>query len=672
MAQGKVAQMSNHQRALSALYAIDPNAPREIWIRAGMAAKAAGISLGDFTAWCEGGSNFGGPKDCETAWRSFKPGAIGEGSLYHMAFEAGWEEKSTAPSPAHDFHSQPSRRVPRVAKAECTLSRQPSDVLALWQRLEPASASHPYIVGKRGRPDGLRVVPADDHLSIAGQSVAGWLVAPARSLSGDLRTLQFIPPPGIGKKLNLPGTTFDDGLFVVGDLTDPGRVYIVEGIGQAWACHAATEAAAVVCFGAGRMSAIASVLRERYPATRLVIVPDRGKEKQAATIATAINGEWVALPADKPDNYDANDFMQESGAVALSDLLERPKVPPMRYRLLTGNDLAALPPMKWHIKGVLPAEGLAAVYGPSGSGKSFLVLDALQSLAAGKSWFGNRAAPCPVVYCALEGEGGIANRVNAYRTRHGAIAENIHYLLQPFSLLTGEDVQDLARAIKTGSATGGVVVLDTLNRAAPGADENDSKSMGQLIASAKQLQTLVGGLVLLVHHTGKDASKGLRGHSSLHAALDAAIEIRRDGARHEWLVAKSKDARDGAAHPFSLDVVELGTDEDGEPITSCVVRPVVEIADSIRRALPPKSGNQRIVWDALGEIFREARDARPEGAPITLPHGRPCIRLEDAIAKTRTRLVCEPKRQTERTQAAIRGLIERGLLCHEDGFLWCQ
>ena len=57
--------------------------------------------------------------------------------------------------------------------------------------------------------------------------------------------------------------------------------------------------------------------------------------------------------------------------------------------------------------------------------------------------------------------------------------------------------------------------------------------MGQIIAAAKELQTFVGGLVVLVHHTGKDASKGLRGHSSLQAALDAAIEVRRDGDNRE-------------------------------------------------------------------------------------------------------------------------------------------
>jgi hypothetical protein len=363
--------------------------------------------------------------------------------------------------------------------------------------------------------------------------------------------------------------------------------------------------------------------------------------------------------------------MQPWQAFAGNGTLERPQAPPTGYNLLTDADLSALPPMQWRIKGVLPVAGLAAVFGASGSGKSFLVLDALQALAAGADWFGHRVKPCDVLYAALEGEGGIAGRVNAYRCRHGSTAGNIRYLVQPFSLLDGGDIHDLAQAIQaTGGA--GVVVLDTLNRAAPGADENDSKSMGLIIAAAKGLQTLIGGLVLLVHHTGKDASKGLRGHSSLHAALDAAIEVRRDGDRREWLIAKSKDGEDGAAHPFTLDVVGLGLDEDGEAVTSCVVRQVVEVADSIRRVLPPKSGNQRAIWDGLAEVFSKATTNRPEGAPDALPLGRACLTLEVAIEQTRTRLVCEPKRQTERTQTAIRGLVDRGLLQFEGGFLWLK
>ena len=629
-----------------------------------MAAKSAGLDFDDFHNWSASAGNYKNENECRTVWKSFKEtGGVTPATLFHLAREQGWsDEKRTR-------EERPARPAPEPKPTPQIPVNQAANALAVWDRCIPATPAEPYIYRKKGKPEGLRVYPATaEPLVIRGQNVAGYLAVPCWN-GEHLQTLQFIPP-GKTDKLNLAGASFGDGFFTVGQITD--RVYIVEGIGQAWAVNQATGAAAAVCFGAGRMATVSKVLRSHYPAARLVIVPDKGKEEQAGKIAGDVSGEWVAMPDDKPDNYDANDYLQEAGASALTALLERVKALEMRYRLLSDDDLCKLPPLQWRIKKVLPQTGLAAIYGASGSGKSFLVLDALQALAAGHEWFGYKTKPCNVLYCALEGEGGIAGRVAAYRIRHGESSQNIRYLVQPFSLLDGGDITDLAKAIKAAGQGADVVVLDTLNRAAPGADENDSKSMGQIIAAAKELQTHIGGLVLLVHHTGKDSSKGLRGHSSLHAALDAAIEVRRDGDNREWLIAKSKDGEDGEAHPFKLDVVEIGTDEDGEPVTSCTVHPMEKIADNIKKVMPPKSGNQRAVWDALGEIFRKAGNVKPEGAPDTLPQGRPCITLEAAIEGTRTKLVCEGKRQTERAQAAIRGLVDKGLLFHERGFLWCS
>ena len=90
-----------------------------------------------------------------------------------------------------------------------------------------------------------------------------------------------------------------------------------------------------------------------------------------------------------------------------------------------------------------------------------------------------------------------------------------------------QDIQDFATAVVNTTGNGAMVILDTLNRAAPTAEENSSKDMGIILEAAKSLQNITGGLVLLVHHTGSDVTKGLRGHSSLFAALDAALEVTR-------------------------------------------------------------------------------------------------------------------------------------------------
>jgi len=395
-------------------------------------------------------------------------------------------------------------------------------------------------------------------------------------------------------------------------------------------------------------------------------VPDVGKEDQAAAIAKDVHGAWVELPPELGKNGDLNDLHQRDGLTAVAALLERTKEHSQRFRLLTPADLAALPAVRWRVRGVLPLEGIAAVFGPSGSGKSFLVLSLLASVASGADWFGCRVVRAPVLYVALEGEAGISQRVKAYQVKNGRVADGFRFLLQGLDIRNATDRADLVQVVRAAGWNGGVLCLDTLNRAAPGMDENDSKSMGEAIGAAKAIQAELGGLVLLVHHTGKDATRGLRGHSSLHAALDAAIEVTRTDDRRDWKIAKSKDGEDGEAHPFRLDVVEIGEDEDGEPITSCVVVPDEGAGDARRRALPPKSGNQRIIWLALDDVLKASPYYGKAGAPPT----RPCVQLDDAIAKTRDRLLCESKRQTERTQAAITGLVARGLLDHREGWLW--
>lgn len=149
--------------------------------------------------------------------------------------------------------------------------------------------------------------------------------------------------------------------------------------------------------------------------------------------------------------------------------------------------------------------------------------------------------------------------------------------------------------------------------------------MGEIIESSKELQRRVGGVVLLVHHTGKDGTKGLRGHSSLYAALDAAIEVSRADNRREWSIAKSKDDEDGQRTAFRLQVVELGDDEHGEPFTSCIVEPD-ESAPAAARPMP-KGKTQNIVYAVLKALLRDSKDFAKGGAPM----GRPCVEVESVV-----------------------------------------
>lgn len=344
---------------------------------------------------------------------------------------------------------------------------------------------------------------------------------------------------------------------------------------------------------------------------------------------------------------------------------------PARYRVMMASEIMALPPLQWRILNVLPAEGAACIFGASGSGKSFLTLDLCAAVASGTHWFGYRVNAAPVVYLALEGEAGFGQRLKAWKFHNGKEPPSALRFIAgaSFDLRRAEDLKALIQAVRASGSAGGVLVIDTLNRAANGADENTSKDMGHILRGMKQLQSALGGLILAVHHSGKDQSRGLRGHSSLNAALDASIEVVKLDGRREWRLDKAKDNAADAIHAFRLQVVDVGLHPEGEPITSCAVL-TDDSVKQIRKATPPRSGNQKIAWDTLKELLSSADRNRPPDAPASLPLGCPAIALEAAIGAVRDRLVCKPKRKTERAQQALNGLNGRGLIRVDRGYVW--
>ena len=276
--------VNDTDRAHDALHSIPADLPRDEWHRVGRAAIAAGLEIDTLIDWSRNAPNFKNEQDVRAAFKTITPdGGTGAGTLYKIAAAHGYRMKG----------DKPQQRTPQAATRPVEPPRKPAKGMSpaeVWSRCEAATTGHGYITAKRaaGVPlDGLRLVPDGDALRIAGQSMGGALVVPAYGPDG-LQSLQLIPPPGAGKKLNLPGAPMAGASFTVGDVVPGGVVHICEGIGQAWACWQATGAAAVVCFGAGNMGKVAATLRDRDTAARLVLVPDVGKEGDAEKIALEV------------------------------------------------------------------------------------------------------------------------------------------------------------------------------------------------------------------------------------------------------------------------------------------------------------------------------------------------------------------------------------------------
>ena len=244
---------------------------------------------------------------------------------------------------------------------------------------------------------------------------------------------------------------------------------------------------------------------------------------------------------------------------------------PSRFRPKRGGEFVNVPALAWIIKGVLPHAELAVVYGESGSGKTFVVLDMACSIARGEPWRGLKVKRGRVVYIVAEGAGGFRQRSKAYARHHSIELDALPLTIDAApNFLERKDAMEVAREI---IAAGGadVIVVDTLAATAPGGDENSAEGMGKVVAHCKGLHAATGALVILIHHSGKDASRGARGWSGLRAAADAELEVTRIGDSRQLSITKMKDGEDSSAFGFKLLAVPLGLDEDGDLLTSCVV-----------------------------------------------------------------------------------------------------
>ena len=243
-------------------------------------------------------------------------------------------------------------------------------------------------------------------------------------------------------------------------------------------------------------------------------------------------------------------------------------------------------PVRWLIDKMLPVGAFTALYGPPGSFKSFIALDIAEAIATGRTWMGNEVTePGSVLYIAGEGFGGVGARIKACKQHHqtedGAPIYVIRHQLNLRSSV--EDFNALMLAVEHLVIDTGIdfklIIIDTLARAFGGGDENSASDMMQFVVTCGHIQKIVQDAALMIlHHSGKDSAKGMRGSSALLGAVDTELELIRfeDSMKGIIRTAKQKDGEDGTRYGFEMVSVELkppaGSLQIGEPVTSLAVQ----------------------------------------------------------------------------------------------------
>ncbi len=231
----------------------------------------------------------------------------------------------------------------------------------------------------------------------------------------------------------------------------------------------------------------------------------------------------------------------------------------------------------WLVKKILPASGLALIFGHPGSGKTFLALDIAFHVALGWPWNGRAVKSGLVVYIGAEGANGLRNRIVAFMRHHQIEGEPVPMVLIPISIdLQGADADlpKLIAAIELAVSKCGLplalIVIDTVSKTF-GAGKENTDDMATYVANCQRVSEIFTCCVMPLHHRPKDTeSKEPRGHSSLKGGVDTVLLV--EGGRTKRItVTKQKDAEADVEIGFDLTPVMLGADADGDPVTSCVV-----------------------------------------------------------------------------------------------------
>ena len=480
---------------------------------------------------------------------------------------------------------------------EAALERQhqlASDTVEkIWTGAQAALPDHPYLAKKGIGVHGARATGD------------GRLVVPLYDQDGTLATLQYIDYQG--GKLYHPGGQTGGKFWQIGTMDEPGTLYVAEGFATAATIHETTNRPVVVAYSASNLVPVTGTLRDMHGATQdIVIVADNdssGVGQRYAEQASAKYGARMVMP---PIQGDANDYSQAGNDLA--SLL----MPSHDDWLIPADDFCSQPsPISWLVKRWIQSQALVMVHGPSGGGKTFVVLDWCLRMASGiEDWAGHKVRPGNVVYLAGEGHHGLRGRVAAWKHHHQAGKLKMWLSKDGCDLNTPTGYLKVVEQVRMLQERPSVIVVDTLHRFLSG-DENSAQDAKTMLDACNNLMMEFSCSVILVHHTGvsEEAQHRARGSSAWRGALDIEISIipGKDDQPMQIVQRKSKDAEMAEPVFVQLHTVAIPgwRDEDDQQVTSAVV--VCADAPTAKKKESKFSSEARVLENAWWSTQAETR-----------------------------------------------------------------
>ncbi|WP_314961502.1 AAA family ATPase [Bradyrhizobium cosmicum] len=286
---------------------------------------------------------------------------------------------------------------------------------------------------------------------------------------------------------------------------------------------------------------------------------------------------------------------------------------PPAVKLTYFADCGAFIQKDWIIKGVIAKGETSGWIAPPGHGKSALLIEIGVHCAAGRDWRGHKAkAPCGVVILALERADLCKRRLHAYAVRDELIDLPIAVHAGIIDLMNPASVSAIVEIVRTAERGFGVdvgmIIIDTFSKAiaAGGGDEDRARDQNRVAANLRRVQELLGIHIALVGHTGKDETRGARGSNAHLGDVDFMVQISGDAIKSAEIV-KANDQAEGVLAQFRLEPIDLGTDSDGDKISTAIVS-----IDPIDAPAATKTREPKLSPDQK-TMLRLLHEAKPAG-----------------------------------------------------------
>jgi phage/plasmid primase-like uncharacterized protein len=611
------------------------------------------IAFGSYGSWIAG--SIGTKKWCNVA----------DKQMSH-AQKRNWEEFNKA---AHEQQEAKYREAAEYAQN-------------LIDTLPDADPNHPYIVKKQIKTHGVK------------QDADRNLIIPIYGRDGAIVSVQRIKPNG-WKGFMKDGEA-GGGFYQLGKITE--TILIAEGFATAATLHEITGLCTITAFAAGNIPNVTKLFATLHPRSKIIVCADKDKNNAGINAGNKAvqenNGVILTYPVFKAETLkkyaeihgkdeegndkiptDFNDLAKYESPEAVLPYIIMPKKEANESMFyIKATDIEPSLDAKDFVQGVLMDSALSVVYGESNCGKTFFMTDLAFHVALGKQWRDRRVTRGGVIYVALEGAGGLKNRVAAFKQHYGLIPDNFAIVPCHVDFMDPDgNINDFINLIEQAKQDIGnikLVVIDTLARAMAGGDENSGQDMGMLVKHADMIRSKTGAHVSFVHHSGKDKAKGARGHSALRAAIDTEIEIDREKDQQfsKATIVKQRDGDKGDDVAFALKQIVLGKNQYEEDVTSCVVV-THEIEESTKTKIK-LSDVQEFVYDsivyALSHIGRMRNLGEAHGQQISVSYEE----LRETLEERGFKEMVDGDKAKSLTQTARIALKKKRYINFNKNYIW--